>query len=55
MPKMYQNLGFDHLKTVYKMLKLGIFPIFDNIFTANVLGMWQKRGNLPPICGDAPP
>ena len=43
MLKTYQNLDFDHLKKVYKMLKLGIFPVFDKIFTANILGIWEKR------------
>ena len=33
-PKNYQNLDFHHLKLVYKMLRLEIFPIFENIFTA---------------------
>ena len=28
MPKIYQNLDFNHLKTVYKMLRPGIFPVF---------------------------
>ena len=28
MPKNYPNLDFHHLKTVYKMLRLGIFPVF---------------------------
>ena len=46
MPKMYQNLDFNYLKTAYKMLSLGIFPTFDNIFTANILGMWEKGGAL---------
>ena len=23
------------------MLRLGIFPVFDNIFTANILGLWE--------------
>ena len=44
MPKIYQNLDFNYLKTVYKILRLGIFAAFDNIFTANILGMWEKRG-----------
>ena len=38
MPKISQNLDFNHLKTVYKMLRLGIFSIFYNVFTANILG-----------------
>ena len=32
------------MKTVSKMLEVGIFPMFDNIFTAKILGMWEKRG-----------
>ena len=24
-------------------IRLGIFNVFDNIFTANILGMWEKR------------
>ena len=44
MPKIYQNLDFNQLKTVYNVLKLGIFPIFDDIFTANILETWEKRG-----------
>ena len=44
MPKIYQNLDFNQLKTVYNVLKLGIFPIFDDIFTANILETWKKRG-----------
>ena len=39
MPKIYQNLDFNDLKTVYEMLRLEIFATFDNIFTANLLGM----------------
>ena len=27
-PKIYQNLDFNHLKTVYKILRPGIFPVF---------------------------
>ena len=42
--QIYQNLDFNYLKTVYIMLRLGIFTAFDNIFTANILGMWEKRG-----------
>ena len=41
MPKNYPDLDFHHLKTFYKMLRLGIFPVFDNIFTAYILGMWE--------------
>ena len=26
----------------------GIFPVFDNIFTANILGMRVKRRGFPP-------
>ena len=56
MLKIYQNLDFNQLKTVYKVLKLGTFPIFDDIFTANILEMWEKtRGGLYPSCGGAPP
>ena len=44
MPKIYQNLDFNQLKTVSNVLKLGIFPIFDDIFTANILETWEKRG-----------
>ena len=47
MPKIYRNLAFDHLKTVYKMLRPEIFPVFDNIFTANMLRIRKKRGLLP--------
>ena len=46
--KIYQNLDFNYLKTVYKMLGLGIIPIFDNIVIANILRMWEKRGGLYP-------
>ena len=48
MLKTYQNLHFHHLKKVYKMLKLGIFPVFDKIFTANILGIWEKRTLFTP-------
>ena len=48
-PKIYQNLDFDHLKTVYKMLMLGIFPAFYNKFTENILGMWGKLGAPSPV------
>ena len=48
MPKMYQNLDLNYLKTVYKMLRLEIFLTFDNTFAANILGMWEKRRGLPP-------
>ena len=54
MPKIYQNLDFNQLKTVYNVLKLGIFPIFDDIFTANILETWKKRGGggaLTPMRG----
>ena len=47
-PKIYQNLDFGHLKTVYKMLMLGIFPVFYNKFTENILGMCGKLG-APPL------
>ena len=36
------------MKTVSKMLEVGIFPMFDNIFTAKILGMWEKRGFTTP-------
>ena len=49
MPKMYQILDFHCLKSVYKMLKLGIFSVLDNIFTENILEMWEKRGDLFPM------
>ena len=39
--KVYQSLDFRHLKIVHK--RLGIFPILDNIFTAFILGMREKR------------
>ena len=31
--------------------RLQIFPIFDNICTANVLGMWKKRKGFTPHAG----
>ena len=45
MPNIYQNLDrpFSHLKIVYIMLRLEIFPVFDSVFTANILRMWEKR------------
>ena len=49
MPKMYQNLDLNYLKTVNKMLRLEIFLTFDNTFAANILGMWEKRRGLPPL------
>ena len=37
------------------MLRLEIFPTFDNTFAANILGMWEKRRALlappPPHVG----
>ena len=36
-----------NLKTVYKIKDM-IFPMFDDVFTAKILGMWKKRGFTPP-------
>ena len=47
-PKIYQNFDFNHLKTVCKMLRSGIFPVFGNIFTANTLEMWGEERELLP-------
>ena len=41
--EIYQNLEFHHLKIVKKMIRQGIFPVFDKIFTANIFRMWGKR------------
>ena len=30
------------------MLRLGIFPVFGNILTVYILGMWEKRGGFTP-------
>ena len=30
---------------------LWIFPVFNNIFTANILGMWEKRRDFTPHAG----
>ena len=44
-----------NLKTVYKIKDM-IFPMFDDVFTAKILGMWKKRGfTPPPPCRGAPP
>ena len=33
-----------------------IFPVFDDVFTLKILGMWEKRGYTPhPPCRGAPP
>ena len=37
-----------NLKTVYKIKDM-IFPVFDDVFTAKILGMWEKRGFTPPM------
>ena len=42
-----------NLKTVYKIKDM-IFPVFDDVFTAKILGMWEKRG-FTPSCRGAPP
>ena len=39
------------------MLKVGDFPLFDNIFTANILGMYGmlvEGFTLSPPCKGAP-
>ena len=44
-----------NLKTVYKIKDM-IFPMFDDVFTVKILGMWKKRGfTPPPPCRGAPP
>ena len=43
-----------NLKTVYKIKDM-IFPMFDDVFTAKILGMWKKRGfTTPPMQGCSP-
>ena len=42
-----------NLKTVYKIKDM-IFPVFDDVFTAKILGMWKKRGFTPPMQGCSP-
>ena len=32
-------------------IRLGIFAIFDNLFTANILGILEKRGFTAPMQG----
>ena len=46
--KLSKSWHFSHLKAVYKMLKLGIFLVFDNAFIANILRTWEKEGGLLP-------
>ena len=38
------------------MLKNWIFshPVFNNIFTVNILGMWEKRRGFTPMKGCSP-
>ena len=45
MPENFQNIEFNiSLKTVYKTaIRLDFSPVFNNVFTANILGMWEKR------------
>ena len=42
--KLSKSWHFSHLKTVYKILRLGDFPGFNNTFTANISRIWEKRG-----------
>ena len=38
------------------LYKAGDFsPVFNNIFTANIFGMWKKRGVLYLQCAGATP
>ena len=48
MQNIYQNFDFNYLKTVYKMLRRGIFPAFDNTYAANILGMWEIWVDFTP-------
>ena len=52
-PKIYQNLGFNPLKTIYKMLRPGIFfCIFLQQISDNV---GEEMGLYPTPCGGTPP
>ena len=46
-------LTLIYLKLFYKLLKDWGSPVFDNIFTANILGIWENRGLYFP-CGVLP-
>ena len=58
MPGTSQNLDFNfsYKQFIYKMLWIWRFshPVFDNIFTANIIGMWERGGVLSLMQGCSP-
>ena len=46
--KIHDNLDFNHLKMVFAMLRLRIFLVFNNTFTANILRIWEKMSGYNP-------